>query len=88
MNASDPLSMLETLIQTGLKDQNLGWQLAYALTADFPQDPRIVVLQTSIVDLLVAIELEVILGGAIFHHQERLHALLAWVTKYRRERTA
>lgn len=82
MNATEALRTIESLITTGLKDQREGWRLACVLTENLPDDPRINDLRRSIVDLLVAIEIETVLGGAVAHNQQQLHALLDWVAKH------
>lgn len=88
VDASEAQRMLETLVSTGLRDQKAGWRLACALTANFPEDQRIDQLRKRVVDLLVAIEIETILGGALAHHQEQLQALLSWAAKHLPERSA
>ncbi len=79
MSASAALAEIRDLLGTGLRDQSKGWHLVHTATAEFPDDDRIDQLRVTMVDLLVAIELETILGGDFRTYQKQLTALLDWI---------
>ncbi len=81
MRATDALGELRELVPGGLRDQSRGWRMACAATADFPSEDRIERLRETIVDLLVVIEIETILGGPKEVHIRQLTALLDWIDR-------
>lgn len=75
------IAALRGLVDAGLRDHDAAWKLVAQATKALPSDPRVTHLQTQLVDLLHAIEIETILGGDTEAYKQQLSSLLDWIEK-------